>query len=352
MAHISFAPTRVCPDRKKSWRVVGVRRAVCLGCLRIAKQAVGKLLETSLRMFKRPKFSSITAVIALAIVAWLARRAALAIDWHGVATAWSALSPGRIAASLVCTAVSFCMLALLDVLASHTIAPHRISAKRAAFAGAVSHAFSNTLGFPAVTGSVIRYRLYAAAGVDPGDIGRILALAAFGVAMGFTVVTTLALLWQPSLLHGWGRPLGVVICAALLGFLFWLRGARRSVRIARWTLAFPPSATAAWQMTVGGIEMLAAIAALYVLLPSGSAPPFIDFFPIYVGAVLVGLISHVPGGLGVFEVVVMAALPAHARADALAAMLCYRLTYSLVPFTLAGIAWLVLESRRAGQYAR
>ncbi|MEP6880547.1 MAG: lysylphosphatidylglycerol synthase domain-containing protein [Dokdonella sp.] len=303
-------------------------------------------------MFKRLKFSSITAVIALAIVAWLAGRAVLVIDWHGVATAWSALSPERIAASLVCSLISFCMLALLDVLASHSIAPQQVSAKRAAFAGAVSHAFSNTLGFPAVTGSVIRYRIYAAAGVGSGDIGRIVALAAFGVAMGFTVVTTLALLWQPTLLHGWGRPLGVVICAALLVFLLWLRGARRSLRIARWTLAFPQCETAAWQMAVGGIEMLSAIAALYVLLPSGSAPPFIDFFPIYVGAVLVGLVSHVPGGLGVFEVVVMAALPTHARADALAAMLCYRLTYSLVPFTLAGIAWLVFEFRRARQSAR
>lgn len=107
---------------------------------------------------------------------------------------------------------------------------------------------------------------------------------------------------------------------------------------------------AAWQMMVGGIEMLAAIGALYVLLPSGSAPPFIDFLPIYVGAVLVGLISHVPGGLGVFEVVVLAALPAHARADVLAAMLCYRLTYSLVPFAIAGIAWLGIESRSVDKF--
>lgn len=61
-------------------------------------------------------------------------------------------------------------------------------------------------------------------GLSSGDINRIVALAAFGVAMGFTVVTTLALLWQPALPHGWGRPPGVVICAPLLAFLLWLRG--------------------------------------------------------------------------------------------------------------------------------
>ena len=310
------------------------------------------LRDRDLRVPQRLKQSLIIAAIVLALVAWIGKRVVLALDWQGVANAWSQLSTDSIAASLVCSLISFCMLALLDVLASHTIAPHRISAKRAAFAGAVSHAFSNTLGFPAVTGSVIRYRIYAAAGLGAGDIARIVTLAAFGVAMGFTVVIMLALLWQPSIAHGWGRPLGGVIGVVLIAFLLWLRGADRSVRIARWTLKFPDIATAAWQMAIGGIEMLAAIGALYVLLPPGSAPPFVDFLPIYVGAVLVGLVSHVPGGLGVFEVVVLAAFPTHAQADALAAMLCYRLTYNLVPFAVAGTAWLVFEARGKAKPAR
>lgn len=295
----------------------------------------------------RLKYAWIVAVIALAIVAWMVGREVLSIDWHGVAQAWTALSTAQIVASLACSLVSFCMLALLDVLAARVSVAKDISAKRAAFAGVVSHAFSNTLGFPALTGSVIRYRIYASAGLGAGDIARIVTLAAFGVAMGFTVVTAIAMLWQPALAHGWGRPVGVLIGGGLLAFLVWLRGAPRTIRLARWSLLFPDSTTAAWQMAVGGVEMFAAIGALYVLLPAGSAPPFIDFLPIYVGAVLVGLVSHVPGGLGIFEVVVLAAFPVHARADALAAMLCYRLTYSVVPFVVAGIAWLIFELRIA-----
>ncbi|MEO6076814.1 MAG: lysylphosphatidylglycerol synthase domain-containing protein [Dokdonella sp.] len=294
---------------------------------------------------KRLKYSWILAVITLLIVLWIVGRELRSIDWHGVSRAWSALPTANVAASLGFSLVSFFMLGLLDVLAARCVAPHQISAKRATFAGAMSHAFSNTLGFPALTGSLIRYRIYASAGLGVAVIAQIVALAAFGIAMGFTVVTTLALLWQPSLAQGWGRAVGIVICAALLAFLLWLRESPRSVPVARWTLVFPDSATAAWQMVVGGIEMVAAIAALYVLLPANSAPPFIDFLPIYVGAVLVGLLSHVPGGLGVFEVIVLATFPAQARSDALAAMLCYRITYSAVPFVCAGMAWLVFESR-------
>ncbi len=297
----------------------------------------------------RFRLSWITPLVALAVVAWLLAHSALAIDWHGVARAWSSLPMSRIAASLAASSISFGMLAVLDVLASRLTAPQRVSLKLAAFAGAVSHAFSNTLGFPAITGGAVRYRVYATVGLSGGDIARIVALAGFGVAMGFTVVTMLSLLWQPMLAHGWGRLLGAGIFVVLLAFVGWLRGAPRAVRIARWTLNFPDAATAAWQMLVGGIEMIAAIGSLYVLLPASSAPPFIDFLPVYVGAVLVGLASHVPGGLGVFEVIVMATFPPHTRADVLAAMLCYRLTYSLLPFLLAAAAFIIFELRRPGK---
>jgi len=302
-------------------------------------------------MPKHQKLSWVTALVALAVVAWMSQSSLLAIDWRGVAMAWSSLPAGRIAASLAGSLVSFCMLATLDVIASRLTAPKRVSTKLAAFAGAVSHAFSNTLGFPAVTGGVVRYRIYATVGLGKGDIARIVVLAGFGVAMGFAVVTMLALLWQPTLASGWGLPLGICMLLLLLAFLAWLRGTPRSLRIVRWNLDFPDAVSATSQMVVGGIEMVAAIGALYVLLPTGTAPPFNDFLPIYVCAVVAGLLSHVPGGLGVFEVIVLAAFPAHSRAGVLAAMLCYRLTYSLVPFTLAAAAFVAFEAWRPRKVA-
>ena len=99
-------------------------------------------------------------------------------------------------------------------------------------------------------------------------------------------------------------------------------------------------------MLVGAVEMSAAIASLYVLLPAGIAPPFVDFLPVYVGAVLAGLISHAPGGLGVFETIMLASFTQAQRPDLLAAMLCYRITYSLLPFLLGCVALASLELRR------
>jgi uncharacterized membrane protein YbhN (UPF0104 family) len=274
----------------------------------------------------------------LGVMTWLLHRYLSVIAWSDVARAWSQLSAPRILASLGASAISLGMLALFDVIAARAVVGRRVTMRLAAFAGAVTQAVSNTLGFHAITGGAVRYRIYIAAGVEAGDIARIVALAGLGVAMGFAISVTAALCWQPSIAHGWGRGPGIAMALALLGMLGWLARRPRRLRVWQWNLIFPSAGTAAVQMLVGALEMAGAIGALYVLLPTQIAPPFIDFLPIYVGAVVTGIISHTPGGIGVFEAIMLAAFPAPARADLLAAMMCYRLTYNLLPFMLGTLA--------------
>ena len=297
----------------------------------------------SSRWLRRLSWAGSLAVLGLA--GWIVQHTLTSLVWHDVAAAWARLSARQVAASIACTAQSFAMLALFDVLAARTVVPGRVSAARAAFAGAVSLGVSNTLGFHALTGGAVRYRIYAAAGLGAGDVARIVGLAGLGVGLGFAVVITGTLCWQPALSHGWGRLPGALLLMLLATLLLWLRRRPRTLRLWRWTLVFPAAGIAALQMLLGGVEMLAAIGALYVLLPAGVAPPFVDFVPVYVGAVLVGIASHSPGGLGVFETIMLAAFPAAARPDLLAALLCYRLTYGLLPFALAGVALGAFELR-------
>lgn len=284
------------------------------------------------------------AIVGAAV--WILHRYLSQIAWRDVATAWSQLPAHRIAYSIAATAISIAMLALFDVLAAHSVVRDRVSAGLAAFAGAVTQGISNTLGFHAITGTALRYRIYATAGVGAGDTARIVGLAGLGVGLGFAVVITGALCWQPAITHGWGRLPGIVLCVLLVALLAWLARRPRTLRVWRWTLAFPSAGIAVAQMLIGGVEMLAAISALYVLLPASMAPPFVDFLPIYVGAVLAGIVSHSPGGLGVFETIMLAAFPAETRADLLVAMVCYRVIYSLLPFMLASAALAVFEIRQ------
>ena len=273
------------------------------------------------------------------------------IAWRDVVAAWSRLPPTRVFWSVLATAISLGLLGLFDVLAVRTVIPGRVSNVLATFAGTVTNAMANTLGFHAVTGSAVRYRLYRAAGAGVGDIARIISLAGLGVGLGFVVTITVALCWQPEITRGWGRFPGVALALMLTGLLAWLARRPRTLVLWRWTVVFPGAGTAAAQMLVGVIEMSAAIGALYVLLPAGMAPPFIDFLPIYVGAVVAGVLSHSPGGLGVFETIMLASFPGIARPELLAALICYRVIYNLLPFALGCVALGTFELRQRRQRA-
>jgi uncharacterized membrane protein YbhN (UPF0104 family) len=59
------------------------------------------------------------------------------------------------------------------------------------------------------------------------------------------------------------------------------------------------------------------------------------FLAVYMVAMLVGMLSHVPGGLGVFEALVVVMLPGAPPDAAFGALLAYRATYYVVPFVVA-----------------
>ncbi len=285
-------------------------------------------------------------LVILGAAAWILRHYLSSMSWHDIRAAWTRLPPARIAGSVACTCVSFAMLAAFDVLAVRSAVPGRVPVWLAAFAGVVSNAMSNTLGFPALTGGAVRYRIYTAVGLTAGDIARIVWLAGMGVALGFVVVTTGALVWEPSIAHGWGRFPGVALVLFLVVGLAWLARKPRSLTIWRWTLIFPSAPVAGTQLLMGAVEMTAAISAFYILLPPESAPPFVDFLPIYVAAVLAGVVSHVPGGLGVFETIMIASFPPEARPDLLTALVCYRLCYGVLPLAVSLLSLGVFEFRR------
>ncbi|UGB38388.1 UPF0104 family protein [Frateuria soli] len=289
--------------------------------------------------------SWLVSMLLLALAAWLLHRYLGAMRWHDVATALQDLPRAHVIGAVAATAISFAMLATFDVLAARSVAPSRASPGLAAFAGFAAHALSNTLGFHAVTGGAVRYRVYAAAGLGAGDIARVVGLASLGVGLGYAVLGAAGLAMEPAVANGWGR-IGAAAIALLLAGLLWWLARPRSLRIGRWAVVLPGSGAALLQMLVGGVEMSAAIGAMYLLLPPQIAPPFADFVPVYLTALLAGIASHAPGGLGVFEAIILGAFPPQARADVLAGLLCYRLVYNLLPFGVASLALGVFEARQ------
>jgi uncharacterized membrane protein YbhN (UPF0104 family) len=125
---------------------------------------------------------------------------------------------------------------------------------------------------------------------------------------------------------------------------------RRPLRIRRWRIRMPTPRLAAAQLLVGTMNFAFVAAALHQAILSVADAGYLEVAAAYVIGNSAAIASHVPGGLGVIEAVIMYLLP---QADLLAAVLLFRAVYYLLPLPLGGLCLLCAELyyRRSGSSA-
>lgn len=271
-----------------------------------------------------------------------------------------AATPARaIGWALIFTAVSFAAMALYDVIAVRGVAGERVSPALAAFAGLVGYGISNAIGFHVLVGGTVRYRIYQVAGLDAADIGRIVGMTALTFAAGLLTIISIGVLADPNglpflrlLSPADDRILAAAILVAIAAAIMWLAGGKRELNVLTWRFPLPSAGSALAQIAVGAIDIGAAAAALYVLLPADVAPGFAVFLVLFVAAISAGVVSHAPGGLGVVEATMLIGLNAGTRPDVLAALVVFRLVYYVLPLVLACAALMLFEIDRVQARAR
>ena len=270
-----------------------------------------------------------------------------------IRAAFAALRPLQIVGAIGFTAASYLVLTCYDVLALRLI-KQPLPWRTAAFAGFVSYAIANNLGLALLTGGSARYRIYSAAGLSAADIGRVVATAAMTFWAGFIVMAGTALVLHGGTLTIDGIALSVagqrligtaiLVVAATLIFASGQRG--RTLRVGRWHLPLPTARQALAQIAVAALDLAAASAALWVLLPNPHAVAFTALFLGYILAIVVALISHVPGGIGIFEAVMLVTVPDVDRPGLMAALIAYRAIYYILPLLVAAMLVAVKEGLR------
>lgn len=217
-----------------------------------------------------------------------------------------------------------------------------------------AYALGNTVGLGVLTGGAVRYRMYSAAGVETASIARAIAFNAIAFGFGLTVVGATGLLWGADdaarVLHAPAWLLEFVASAIIgLAVLFIVVCAvKREITVRnRWRLQLPTWQLALQQLAISAVDIVAAAAVLWFLLPAGSIG-FASFTGFYALALALGVVSHVPGGLGVFEAVMLLAVGGQVPTESLAgALVLYRGIYFLLPLALA-IVLLVFFELRSG----
>lgn len=264
------------------------------------------------------------------------------LDAAEVRTAFNQASSRQIGLALTFTAASYLMLTGYDWIALKEVTPLKVPYRIAALASFTSYAVSFTLGVPLLTAATVRYWIYSTVGLGARAIASLTLIAGVTFWLGMGVVLGSVMIAAPGATATFTRlPIlmnvlvGLAVCAAVGFYLLLVKRGNRRVAIQGWQLRLPGVEVTLKQMGLGAADVCAGAAVLYVLLPPDAQVPFATMLAAYVFACLLGIASHAPGGIGVFEATILLALPGVPKESLLGALLVYRLCYYLLPFVLA-----------------
>ncbi len=283
------------------------------------------------------------AALFLAAVWWL-DHSLRQYHYHEILRDLKGISTASLLGAIGLTLANYFILTFYDTLGFRYIR-HPLAYSKIALASFISYAFSMSLGFPVLTGGSVRYRFYSAWGLSTAEIAQIVAFSTLTFALGVLTVGGIGLTVSPSeipdSLHLPIRstlPIGIVFLASAVGYCILIARRREPLKIRDWEFASPPLMISAAQIVVSSIDWLLAALVLYVLLPAHPQISFSEFLGIFIVAHVLGLISHVPGGLGVFESVILVLCVPEISAPALiGSVVAYRGVYYLFPLALSAL---------------
>ena len=287
----------------------------------------------------------------LCLALWALHLLAKEVNYHQVRTYIQSISRVRLLLAALLTAMGYAVMTLYDRFALASIG-RRLPWRQVTLISFISYAFSNAVGMSLLVSGSIRYSFYIQSGLSTKEVAKVVLFCTSSFWLGLLALTGVTLLCVPLPPE---LPLAAfrVPCALLLTLvpLAWLAGGliRRPFRIWRWRVTMPSFATGMRQILVGAFDWGLAAAVLYVLMPNELNNGFGHFLAIFVIAQIIGLISHVPGGLGVFEAVMLAGFGATGNealaAPIIGALAAFRVIYYLLPLCMATVLVLQREAR-------
>jgi glycosyltransferase 2 family protein len=275
--------------------------------------------------------------------------ASLVVLWHIVSGidvnelkgAFTAASLRQIGLAVLFTAISYGLLTCYDAIALRQL-KLQIPYRTTALASFTSYAVSFTLGFPLLTAGTVRYWIYAPRGISGARVASLTVIAGVTFWLGMALILAWSMTSQADDVANLvytnvrlNQLVGLASAAFVICYLVWVSIKRRIVKIQGWRLELPGFRLSIAQILIGAIDVCAGAGVLFVLLPGGHNIGFETFVAVYIFAVMLGVASHAPGGLGVFEATILLALSSYPREPVLGALLLYRLCYYLIPFVIA-----------------
>lgn len=301
-----------------------------------------------------PAWPTLVGLAVFVLVLFWLHRLLGEYHWHDVFRSMQGIPRETLLRAAALAAAGYGCLSLYEILAVN-FAGATVPIRRMFSISLMAYGIGHTFGTNTLSGGAIRYRAYTLLGLRPTQIATIIAFGTLTFSLGAAVLLGASLLAESELsaqiLHLPGllvRFAGLFLLAAAAGYLGFVLWRRDPLCIRGVTLKVPKLPVALAQVVVACADLLCAAGVLYVLLPGEAKIGFLSFAGVYLLGIAAGIISTVPGGVGVFESVLLLLLSAAPRDRLLGALLAYRAIYYLVPFALALalLAWHELRAQR------
>jgi phosphatidylglycerol lysyltransferase len=306
----------------------------------------------------RPFIYAVFALIIFSLAGWLLHHELSKFSYADLKQGLADIPQSRILIAVGLTVLSYWVLTFYDWLGIRYIGK-KLSYPKTLLVSFTSYVMSYNLGLSSIGGTALRFRLYSSWGFGALEIAQLVAFCVLSFWGGFLITCGVGFLigrfqvpedFMFSLFEL--RLVGVLLVLMVVAYLVVCARRKAPIMIRNWSFQLPNLRLAMGQLLIGFIDLVVATSVFYVLLPEG-APVFSVFLGIYLLAMFAGMISHVPGGIGVFDTMILLMLQPWIEApDVVGALLAYRAIYYLLPLALALIVLAVNESTRWGKEAK
>ncbi|MBI3737334.1 lysylphosphatidylglycerol synthetase family protein, partial [Candidatus Sumerlaeota bacterium] len=312
------------------------------------------------------------SLFIFALALWALHSALRQYHYQDILAELRQMPMDRILIGLALTVLSYLIMIGYEYLALRYIR-RPLELRKIAFASFMSYALSNNTGQALLSGGSMRFRLYTAWGLSAGEIAQVVAFCHLTFWVGFCAICGIVFLvepvavpasvYLPGFIADWTgvkeiplppRALHYIGAAfVVIAVIYLLLSAFRKspVKIWQWEFPVPGIKLAVSQLVIVSVDLIIAASVLYVLIPSSLKMDYSLFVGIYLLSIFVGMVSMVPGGLGVFETILILFLSSYIPTTSLVgSLLVYRGLYYILPLITATIMLGVHESLQRYQH--
>lgn len=271
------------------------------------------------------------------------------VNWEEVGAALGRVSWKILSFSVLLVSLNYLVLTFYDYLGFSYIRRTPLEYRKVAPTALVCYAFNFNLG-ALIGGLAFRVRIYSGWKISKKIIPFVALFTVLTTWVGYTFLLSLVCVLFPDWLDGpFQIPQTGIFLAGLAGlvlvaFYFWLCKSERKVKFKGKEFRFPHVSTAFLQVFLASCQWSLAATIIYLFSwHLGVELSWGKTFYTYLIASIGGVVARIPAGLGVVEALFLKLQPQVPASGLLAAILCFRAVYYILPLILAIPGYLLIE---------